>query len=62
MFWFSYSTVIPAANTHNENNGAIFAAIPAGAIIITLAIIATLVFVLKMKSQSHFSTPHLETR
>ena len=60
MFWFSYSTVIPAAN--NENNGAIFAAIAAGAIIITLAIIAILVFVLKMKSQSHFSTTHLETR
>ncbi|CAI8044953.1 hypothetical protein GBAR_LOCUS24884 [Geodia barretti] len=54
------SVVIPAAN--NENNGAIFAAIAAGAIIITLAIIATLVFVLKMKSQSHFSTTHLETR
>ena len=65
VFWFSYSTVIPTANTtsaNNERNGAMFAAIPAGGIIITLAIVTTLVFVLKMKSKSHFPTPHLETR
>jgi type IV secretory pathway component VirB8 len=65
VFWFSYSTVTPIANNtsaHNERNSAIFAAVPAGAIIITLAIVTTLVIVLKMKSKSHFPTPHLETR